>query len=386
MTLTKKHIRPFAKLHGYWIYKRFLVETESWSLEQKRDYVFDRLKETLVRAGEGVPFYRERFRTIGFEPQSDFRDLGDLGRLPVLTKQDIRENFDQMIDRRFYRGSVLASTSGSTGEPTQMRLNEWYIALDYACMFRHWAKAGYSFRSRSGALRTYTPKSDEGPFWRFSRSQNTLYLSPYHLRPSNIDEYVSIIVRYKPQFLRGYPSALTVLAEHVYDRRDELSFVCGVFPTSETLMDKERTNIERTFGDVVYDWYGMTEPAVVITENRSHDGMSVEWVYGYPELLPSDMGGCQHELLATSLHNPVMPFIRYETGDVLEVRGGAPEADELYPRITSICGRKDDCILTPDGGRLPSLNFYSLFQEYSEVLRFQFVQESVERVVVKVQF
>jgi hypothetical protein len=47
-------------------------------------------------------------------------------------------------------------------------------------------------------------------------------------------------------------------------------------------------------------------------------------------------------------------------------------------------GRKDDCLLTADGARLPSLNFYSLLQTYTDILRFQFVQTDVTHVTMKI--
>ena len=46
-------------------------------------------------------------------------------------------------------------------------------------------------------------------------------------------------------------------------------------------------------------------------------------------------------------------------------------------------GRKDECLVTPEGGRLPSLNFYSLLQTYTDILRFQFVQTDSEHVTLK---
>src|SRR5207237_3227575 len=64
-----------------------------------------------------------------------------------------------------------------------------------------------------------------------------------------------------------------------------------------------------------------------------------------------------------------------------------PEASSpqrLYPKIQAISGRKDECIFTPDGRRLPSLNFYSLLQTYTDILRFQFVQTSLNNVIMKV--
>ena len=64
-------------------------------------------------------------------------------------------------------------------------------------------------------------------------------------------------------------------------------------------------------------------------------------------------------------------------------RDGLDEAG-LYPRVASMVGRKDECLLTPDRARLPSLNFYSLLQGYTDILRFQFVQPDLTRVVMKI--
>ena len=386
MRLSKKAIKPLAKIHGYWLYKTFLNETEHWDLDEKRGYVERLLLETLVQANDNVPFYRRRFREVGFDPKLDFEGVETMNQLPTLTKQELREHADEMVDSRFVRHSVTATTSGSTGEPTRLRLSARYVALDYACMFRHWAKAGYSFGYRFGAFRTYAPKKADAPFWKFSRIQNTVYFSAYQLRPDTYQDYMEVLLRYKPKFLRGYPSALAVFADLAFEDRNRLSFVRGVFTASETLGHVERESIERTFGPVAYDWYGMTEPAVVITERREQDCMRVEWFYGFPEFLKSRDDSNLRSLVATSLHNPVMPLIRYETGDAIELLNETPEIGELYPDIRAVFGRKDQVIRTPEGGRLPSLSFYSLLQEYGEILRFQFIQDAIDRVEVRLLF
>lgn len=380
----KKQIRPLARLHGYWLYRRCLATMRSWSMQERTTWIRERLKQTLVRANEGIPFYRERFRRAGFNPARDLQSVSDLARVPVLTKDDVRANWEQMIDRRFLLGSVLANTSGTTGQPMSMRLNEGYIAFDYACMFRHWAKAGYTFRAPFAAVRSYVPENPDGPLWIQNRWQNTLYMSAYHLKPSNAERYVEALIDFRPRFIRGYVSSINVLAEYAFAHREKFDFVRGIFTASETLSEIERANIERTFGRKLYDWYGMTEPAVVITERPDHEGMEVDWEYGFPEFVEdASLHPDERRLLATSLHNPVMPFIRYETGDVARVSGECDSAG-LYPGIRGITGRKDECLVTPDGARLPSLNFYSLLQTYTDILRFQFVQTDEAHVVMKI--
>src|SRR4030095_10045264 len=103
-----------------------------------------------------------------------------------------------------------------------------------------------------------------------------------HLKPSNAERYIKALLQFRPRFIRGYVSSINVLAEYAYPHRDKFDFVRGVFTASETLSDIERANIEQTFGRKLYDWYGMTEPAVGITERRDDDGTEGAWEEGLP--------------------------------------------------------------------------------------------------------
>src|SRR5439155_8062056 len=100
MLINKKQIRPLARLHGYWLYQRFLTQTQSWPSARRRAWVLDKLKRTLVRAYDGIAFYRTRFQKAGFNPHQDFNSLSDLQRVPLLTKDDARAYSEEMIDRR----------------------------------------------------------------------------------------------------------------------------------------------------------------------------------------------------------------------------------------------------------------------------------------------
>ena len=85
----KKQIRPLARLHGYWLYQRLLPRMQSWPAERRRAWIFEKLRTTLVRAHEGVPFYRERFQQAGFDPARDFKSPADLQRVPILTTSSL---------------------------------------------------------------------------------------------------------------------------------------------------------------------------------------------------------------------------------------------------------------------------------------------------------
>src|SRR5262249_48602068 len=157
-----------------------------------------------------------------------------------------------------------------------------------------------------------------------------------HLKSANAPRYLEELLRFRPQYLRGYVSSISVLAEYALPHREQFVFLRGVFTASETLSSFERAHIERTFGQKLYDWYGMTEPAVVMTERADHDGMEVNWEYGYPEFVESPgLAPDERKLIATSLHNPVMPFIRYETEDIARL-ADAPDSAGLYPKVRAM--------------------------------------------------
>ena len=224
-------------------------------------------------------------------------------------------------------------------------------------------------------------------FGVYDKLKNTLYFSAYHLSPANCSEYVDRLLEFRPHYIKAYPSSIAVFAEFAYAYRDKFDFLRGIFTASETLLPSERDRVERTFGKKLFNWYGMTEPAVIVTECEQHEGMHINWEYGYPEFLPSDdLEPNEFRMVTTGFHNPVMPFIRYETGDIVrlyETPKTCPCGRNM-PLVHSIVGRKDECIIMADGRRLPSINFYSLFREFPEVLKFQIIQYGRTEILTKI--
>jgi phenylacetate-CoA ligase len=91
------------------------------------------------------------------------------------------------------------------------------------------------------------------------------------------------------------------------------------------------------------------------------------------------------EVVATALHSFAMPFIRYWTGD-LATRGprrcpcGAPCAT-----LEGIRGRVIDRFTLPDGTKLHPYHLLDpLVKQAPWLRRYQIVQPSVDRVVVKI--
>ena len=77
-----------------------------------------RLRETVSRVYENVPFYRNAFDKIGLKPD-DIKSLDDLKKLPFTNKDDLRDNYPYGLFAVPLSEVIrLHASSGTTGKPT----------------------------------------------------------------------------------------------------------------------------------------------------------------------------------------------------------------------------------------------------------------------------
>ena len=124
-----------------------LRRTQWLPREELEELQMKRLRRLLHHAQAHVGYYRELFQTAGITPES-IRTLDDLRRIPVLTKQALRENlyFDLLSDNHDKRKIYRVTTSGSTGEP---------LALGVAQTAREGKEGLYLLPQRVDGLATF---------------------------------------------------------------------------------------------------------------------------------------------------------------------------------------------------------------------------------------
>jgi histidinol-phosphate aminotransferase len=230
-------------------------------------------------------------------------------------------------------------------------------------------------------------KELDSPLFKYNAIEKNYYFSAYNLNHTNAASYVEQLIKINPDILRGYPSSISFLCDYLTAADvSKLTNLKGIYTASETLNAEERGKIESLFGKILYNWYGMTEPAIIIKEGPSHNGMHVCLEYGFPEYLDTETSNIK-KLITTSYYNSVMPFIRYDTGDLVEL-ATEPVSNESpikLPIVKTVLGRKDDFIVGLNGAKLPSINFYTLFREFSKIKAFQIVQYSTLEVLVLIR-
>jgi phenylacetate-CoA ligase len=336
-------------------FRRELAEVDrtQWLDEAAMDALqLDRVRRTLQHAFDHVPFYRDRMRAVGFEPD-DLHTLADLGRLPELSKRDVFDAGERMLSDVHHGLRFKGSTSGTTG----LSMTGWRdlhtINRENAFIWRQMGWAGMKPGDRRVWLRgdKVVPSAQKAPpFWRHNRGEHQLMMSAYHLSEATAGAYIDALEAYDPVVLQGYPSAVLLMARYLVSkgRRYRGRSLRSVVTSSETVTDEHRRLVDEAFGVRIFDWYGCFERMVAIgtCEQGRYHLMSD---YSYTELHPQPDGSC--EVVGTSFDNLLMPWIRYRLGDAIvpAPQGTLCTCGRAFPVIDHIVGRIEDYILTPDG-------------------------------------
>lgn len=356
----------------------FLHRSERWSKSKMERYQFKKLKKLLVTSAEGVPYYKRLFAEIGFDPKTDFNSLKDIEKVPVLTKEIARANRTDLINPKYAKGYITMRTSGSSGMPFEEMVSFDAWVIEQAVVWRHWSWGGYRFRDQLAMVRSYVPP-ENGPLYKTDKVRNFTYYSPFHLNDTHIASYLEAMIEKKTTILRGYPSSMAALADYVLRTGCEIPPIKLILTASEVLTDNERKLIETAFRSKIFNHYGLAEVCVMMGDCEKHEGLHNYDEYGYLELHKTSEPNVSR-IIGTNLHNLTMPLIRYDTGDLAEATTKPCSCGRVFGTVKNVIGRKDNCIRTPEGYEIPTVNFYTMFEIYQDIHQWQIVQHALSEI------
>lgn len=360
------------------------------SRSELQEYQDERLRKLITHAYEHVPYYHEVMTNSGLLP-SDIRTAGDLHKLPLLTKDLIRQHMPRMISRKANRILLRhGHTTGTTGSPLDLRYDIRMCVVHHVVDWRQKKLAGMRYREPYACVlgKVIVPiRQERPPFWRWNYVNNQLFLSSFHLKDENLPHYFDRLRQDKIEFLEGYPSTVFILAMHLI--RNKTTFpLRAVLTSSETLFSQQREAIEEAFCCKVFDFYGMAERAVYATECENHNGHHLNQDYGITEFLdragnPAPMGALAR-IVATSLHNFAMPMIRYVTNDCSSLKPDACSCGRSFPLMDGVATKNESIVTLPDGRLISPSVLTHPFKPLYSVLGSQIVQKSFDELLVRI--
>jgi phenylacetate-CoA ligase len=374
------HRRQYLRelIASQWLDREILV---------KRQWV--RAREAVAYASRNCPYYRQRFTPVeGFS--GSLEDREHFKRLPLLTKQDIRENGDRLISDEFRREDLVETkTGGSTGVALRLYFDTRCQELRNAASMRSDQWAGRDLGMAVAAIWGNPPIADTlKKKLRNLLLDRVIYLDTMDISDRSVLRFVEEWRRMKPRVIFGHSHSIYVLARYlrdlgVSDLRPE-----GIISTSMMLLAPEREFIEETFGQRVTDRYGCEEVGLIASECDQHNGLHLNMDHVLVEFLRedgSDAGpGENANIVVTDLINRGMPLIRYCVEDMGVPSDRACACGRGQPLVERITGRQADFLKRPDGSLVAGVSLVErTLTAISGIEQMQLVQNELNRLSIR---
>lgn len=339
---------------------------------------------------ENVPYYRKLFKSVNVLP-SDISSIADLQKIPPLTKAIIKEHWEDfkpvnISSMKYYN----QTTGGSSGIPLTYRLSKSDRIIGGALLYRGWGYGGYGLGDSmvflAGSSLGYDTKSRINTILH-QMSRNVRMLSSFDMAEIDMEKYYGVLKTVRPRFIRGYASSIFFFARWLKENDISVPSLEGVFTTSEKLFPHMRKMIGEVFQCDVYDNYGLNDGGISAFECSEHSGLHIDSERGILEVADDDGHVIDHgngQILATSLHNYAMPFLRYVTGDEGFVIDHTCACGRKYPLLKEILGRQQEMLITPEGKYVHGEYITHIFWDIPHIKEFQVVQISMDKLIFNI--
>lgn len=355
----------------YVAWKAFLSETEGWRPDRIAEYQFAEINRVIADAKQ-TPAYARLFAEHGVGTLR-VRDGADLRRFPIVSKEDIRDDLCGFTKPGEYE---YVTTGGSTGIPFGLYRSRQAFAKELASKAHQYHRVGWREGQPQIVLRGL-PIADGH---EYLPALNELRFSSYHLVKEHMLRYVKLAQRYRPAWLRCYPSSAQLLAGFLEDENLRLPPLRGLLCASENLYASQIELFRRVYGGRIYAHYGHYELAAIAGFCETADTYHVLPQYGFAELLdpegnlvtrPGEIG----EIVGTSFLMDGTILLRYRTNDYAIYGGDAcAHCGRPHQIWTRVEGRLQDFMVTAKG-RPIAMAAVNMHDDIFDTLRqFQFEQ------------
>jgi len=341
-----------------------MTSTELKALQLKK------LKKLFVYVKNNVPYYQEKFKDIEIE---DINTLKDWEKLPVLTKEDIRNNTEDLKASHLPNNRFSSiQTGGSTGKPLTLyhdknfpfetvswRVLKWWDITPYDNM------AFIQRREVSGISGAINKL-----LWYPTQR---VFLNVSTMTEENMYTFYIQLLKKKPLMLQGYVAGVFEFAKFCQKNSLNIDFLKAIWVTAAPLPESSRTFMEGVLHAPVYDQYGCAEVFWISAECKKRESMHVLADIRYLEVLDNTYTSVATEVYGditiTDLENYAFPLIRYKNGDRGRYLNQTCSCGLSFPIIDKIDGRVSDILEFKSGKVIPAHHLVSLFDSNPKAIK-----------------
>ena len=359
-----------------------------WNKKKIAQYQNQKLKQAISNAYENVPFYNRLLKSNGIQPQ-DIKGIGDLNKIPIVNKADLRKNrkTDLISKKEEIKNLKKLSSGGSTGEPFSVFINNKEDAWRKAIYLRANIRCGQKPTDRWVSV--IDAQYSEGN----NRLQKSLGLYYRTIVPITLNKQSRFraVEKLNPTILDGFPSALYLLAKQ-QDHAKKTIQPRIIFGSGEIMTNNQINLIEKAFSAPYFDQYGCTEIDRSAWQCTPHKGYHMDIdsvIMQFVDKNGEEVGpGEKGEIVYTSLFNFAFPIIRYNIEDVGIPINEECQCDIKLPMMKVIEGRSNDNLIFPNNQVFTPIRFIELlgaFKLEKEIEQYQIIQEKKNqvRIIIK---
>lgn len=347
----------------------------------------DKLNRLLQHSWRHVPYLEDRWRKAGLRPQA-LRNIAELAAFPIVSKNEITNNYEAMTARPFRGKTQTKTTGGSTGEPFRFEMTTESDARRNAVMWRGYEWAGARLGRRAAYL-WGTNLSARGlsklKEQLFHAAFNRKMVGCFDMRPETLPNIAAQLLAARSDVVVGYVSALTALASWALEHGVSLRMASSVLTAAEGLRGDQRELIAQAFDCPVFNTYGCREVMLIASECEQRNGMHLSADHLVVETVDDSGVGVVDSagrVLLTDLHNFGMPLIRFENGDIAVTASRTCSCGRGLPLLERVEGRLLDIIRTADGRIVPGEFFVFVFKDYAWIHEYQVIQRELSKVQI----
>ncbi len=371
-------------------YFREVLHNQYISQDELEALNWHRTQQLMEYAYQHVPYYKEKFMAIGLVP-SEITQPEYYSQVPVLTRDDLRVNFEKLIsDEATTRDLKISTTGGSTGKPVKVYLQKKVVraAMQWR-MLRWWGLApdvniASVYRNINKGWKSELANKI---FWWPTKM---ILLDATSVEEESIKTFLQRFNLIKPELIHGYVGALDYLATFILEKRIALPSPKAIWATSSPLTATQEDRIQKAFGAPVYDQYGCCEVYWLAAQcpkkeglHMFHDVRRIEFLNENNRTVPVGQIG---RIAITDLENKYFPLIRYLNGDKGKALSKRCSCGINLPLMDKVKGRVSDSIKLPDGTFVGGDYLTTIFDDTPDaVCQFQVHQRknySIDIIVV----
>lgn len=317
-----------------------------------KKFQLNKIKNIIKYARGNSLFYRKLYKARKIDP-GRVNSFDAFGKLPVITKQDLRDNNWLMPAAPRFSWADISVTSGTTGKP----------------VYLPWTKNDFGSLANITYLLHYTAGIKEKDTVQITYPMGAgMWICGLHnwlglfkmgscsLRfgPGYSDAQIENMLALKPTVLIGAPSFMAKLGllarqKRITEEIKPYKICCSgenILNTDLTKNALGRKLTEIWKGADIRAVYGASEGPICGVECSKNKGYHIPAEYFYFEILDRSADtpvepGEEGRLVITTLNVEGMPLIRYCLGDITFILENKCPCGRTSPRLGPILGRVD---------------------------------------------